>query len=272
VKIQASLPNNTSTKLTAGKPVNVPVKITNTGVTDVTYFADARLNTIGDLPLAELSGFNTDIPLPVPAGVTPNWLVPTETDQLTVAASATQPVNLDVGYQSGDPEVYGQGQGNSALVRINADQVSPGIWLANIGQHGPFAGPAPTGTVSVAAVSRGQLFDPAVTSTTGDVWQLGVDPSVNPALAAKIKAAAAARFGKNANPAGVKKAASIKAQADEPAPITLAPGQSATITVTITPTGTPGSVVHGHLYIDTFSVVTLDGDELIDLPYAYTVG
>ena len=61
------------------------------------------------------------------------------------------------------------------------------------------------------------------------------------------------------------------AAAAAPEPVTVAPGETATITVTITPTAAKGTVVHGHLYIDTFSQVTFSGDELIDLPYTYTV-
>jgi hypothetical protein len=262
--------------LKAGTPVNVPVKITNTGAAPLTYFADGRLSTIGDIPLAELSGNSTDIPLPVPPGVVPFWLVPTDVNQLTVAAAATQPVNLDILYLSGEPEVYSAAQGNGATVRVNAAQVSPGIWGADVGQTGPFAGPAPAGSVSVAALARGKLFDPAVTSSTGDVWQLGVNPSAASAsLLAKAKAAGArlARTaGKTAGPSQASANNAAPTPAAEPAPVTLAPGQSATITVTITPTGAKGTVVQGHLYIDTFNVITLSGDELIDLPYAYTVG
>ena len=109
-----------------------------------------------------------------------------------------------------------------------------------MGQHGPFAEPAPAGKVSLAAVARGELFDPALTSSTGDVWLRGV--------------------------------ASTGGAAPAATPLTIAPGATATITVTITPAGAAGTVVRGHLYIDTFSEVTLAGDELIDLPYAYTVG
>ena len=58
---------------------------------------------------------------------------------------------------------------------------------------------------------------------------------------------------------------------DLPVP-TLGPGQSTTITVTITPSAAKGSTVKGHLYVDTISQVTLNGDELIDLPYSYKVG
>jgi hypothetical protein len=288
VKIQASLPNSTAKVLKAGTPVDVPVKITNTGAAPLTYFADGRLNTIGDIPLAEQSGNATDIPLPVPPGVTPFWLVPPDTNRLTVAASATQPVNLDVFYQSGEPDVYAAAQGNGATVRVDAAQVSPGLWAADVGQTGPFAGPAPAGSVSLAAVARGQLFDPAITSSTGDVWQLAIDPAASPALAARARAAAA-HFGGARRPGGATGPAmsgatartgaaragtnaSTVGQAAEPTPVTLDPGQSVTITVTITPVGPAGSVVRGHLYIDTISVVTFGGDELIDLPYAYTVG
>jgi hypothetical protein len=272
VKVEASLPNSKAVTLKAGQAVDVPVKITNTGAAPLTYFADGRLNTIGDLPLAELSGASTDIPLPTPPGVAPFWLVPTETNRLTVAASATQPVNLDINYLSGEPEVYAAAQGNGATVRVNAAQVSPGIWTSNIGQTGPFAGPAPVGSVSVAAVSQGQLFDPAVTSSTGDVWQLGIDPGAASASMLARARAAAARAAGAAKPAGSASAAKSNADAAPPEPVTLAPGQSATITVTIAPTGAKGDVVHGHLYIDTINFFTLAGDELIDLPYAYTVG
>ena len=46
-------------------------------------------------------------------------------------------------------------------------------------------------------------------------------------------------------------------------PLTLAPGASGTVTVQITPSGAAGSVVTGHLYIDTANLVTVAGDELI---------
>ena len=54
-------------------------------------------------------------------------------------------------------------------------------------------------------------------------------------------------------------------------PITLNPGQTGTITVTITPSGASGTVVRGTLYIDNFDFFTEAGDELAALPYAYTI-
>ena len=37
------------------------------------------------------------------------------------------------------------------------------------------------------------------------------------------------------------------------------------------PSAAVGTQVHGHLYIDAFDPFLGNGDELIDLPYAYTV-
>lgn len=266
VKVSATLPSGATLK--AGKAVSVPVKVTNTGAAPLTYFADARLNTIGDLPLVEIGGGETT-PLPVPPGVYPQWVVPTESKQLTVQAAATQPVNLDLFYSSGEPEVYSSAQGNGAIVHVQAPQVSPGLWAADIGQTGPFDGPAPTGSVTSAAVAQGQLFDPAVTSSTGDFWQLFVG-SGDAAALAKIKAnAKAGLYVAQATGTSAKAGTSAAAATG---PVILKPGQSTTITVTITPSAAKGSTVKGHLYVDTISQVTLGGDELIDLPYSYKVG
>lgn len=264
VSVHASLPQHG--RLTAGVPVNVPVRITNTGPVAQTYFADGRLDTIGTVPLAELSGNSTNIPLPVPAGVNPQWLVPPDMRQLTTTATADQPVNLDFFYNSGEPDVYSAAQGNGATVQVNAAQVSPGLWIADVGQSGPFNGPAPSGQVSLSASAVGRLFDPDLTSSTGDVWQAGVDPSANPAAAAAIRA--------HGPTMSLRTGASAKAEAGpaaDPAPVTLNPGQSTTITVTITPSGAHGSKVSGRLFVDSFNFFTSAGDELIDLPYSYTV-
>jgi len=56
-------------------------------------------------------------------------------------------------------------------------------------------------------------------------------------------------------------------------PITINPGQSITIPVTITPSGAPGTVVLGTLYIDSFvnAPYSLTGNELAAISYAYTI-
>jgi hypothetical protein len=279
VQIQAQgLPDSASTKLAAGTPVNVPVKITNTGNQPLTYFADGRLDTIGTIPLDELSG-NSTVPLPVPSGITPIWLDPTETQQLTLSVTADQPVNADFFYNSGEPDLYSPANGNGATVNVRAQQVSPGIWNADLGQTGPFgtAGAQP-GTANLSAQAQGNLFDPAVTSTTGDIWTEGVNglDNATPAAAARLKASAEdirklLHGIRLARPA--QRAAASPADTPPPVtgPVTLAPGQSTTITVTITPAGASGSTVRGTLYIDDFNNLTDGGDELAAFPYTYQI-
>ncbi|WP_167978089.1 hypothetical protein [Lentzea indica] len=52
----------------------------------------------------------------------------------------------------------------------------------------------------------------------------------------------------------------------------LDPGETGTITVTITPRGPRGTVVSGVLYLDDFNEFSGTGDELRAFPYTYTIG
>ena len=90
--------------------------------------------------------------------------------------------------------------------------------------------------MNLAAVANTNPFDSAVTSSTGDVW-----------------------------------AQSVNASAPY-SPLTLGPGQTGTITLTITPNAPKGTVVHGFIGVDTFNLATFSGDELINIPYSYKVG
>jgi hypothetical protein len=88
-----------------------------------------------------------------------------------------------------------------------------------------------------------KVFDPAVTTAQGDFW-----------LASTGGQAALSNF----------------------APLTIYPGQTRIINVTITPSGSSGTVVSGHLYVDTFDgavppYLVTSGDEVAAIPYAYTV-
>ncbi len=90
--------------------------------------------------------------------------------------------------------------------------------------------------MNLAAVANTNPFDSAVTSTSGDIWAVSVDPSATYS------------------------------------PLTLDPGQSGTITLTITPNAPKGTVVHGFVGVDTFNFGTDAGDELVNIPYSYKVG
>jgi hypothetical protein len=55
-------------------------------------------------------------------------------------------------------------------------------------------------------------------------------------------------------------------------PLVLSPGQSGTINVTITPDPAQvGNTISGFLYIDTFNPAVTTGDEVVRIPYRYTV-
>ena len=90
--------------------------------------------------------------------------------------------------------------------------------------------------MNLAAVANTNPFDPDVSASSGDVW-----------------------------------AQSVGAKAPY-TPLSLGPGQTGTITLTFTPTGPKGTVVHGFLGVDTFNLASFAGDELINIPYSYKVG
>ena len=54
--------------------------------------------------------------------------------------------------------------------------------------------------------------------------------------------------------------------------MSIGPGQTRTITLTFTPNAPKGTVVRGFIGVDTLSLATFAGDELINIPYSYKVG
>jgi hypothetical protein len=91
--------------------------------------------------------------------------------------------------------------------------------------------------VTTSAVVLMQPFDTAVASDSGDIWSdltLGTSTYTNG--------------------------------------LVLAAGQSGLINVTITPSSQAvGTTVSGYLYIDTWSPFVSTGDEVVRIPYSYSV-
>jgi len=235
----AGLPHSASTKLAAGTPVTVPVTITNNGAAPEAFFVDPRLNTTTSLSLASFTGSTFALPL---ASGEPQWLVPTQTSGVQTSASASLPIVFDWGPNQGDPDLFSTaGTTASGSYTPSDGTAQPGFWFSAPDEIGPFGpGGAPAGTVSAAMTVTTKMFDPAVTSTTGDAWLASINP--------------AATF----------------------SPVIINPGQTAVINVTITPSGSSGTVVSGNLYVDDFvSFVPpfgqTTGDELAALPYTYTI-
>jgi Subtilase family len=249
VKASASgLPNSPSTTLPAGTPVTVPVTVTNTGAAPEDYFVDPRLDGTQTMTLAPYAPATVTLPN---TGPYPAWFVPTQTSSVHVTQTSTLPTMFDFGPNPGDPDLASAASGPAPLCTTTASAsdtppdglVSAGFWYAGPSECGPYPAPAPAGTASDAMTIQAKPFDPAVTSSTGDLWLASINP--------------AASF----------------------SPVVINPGQSATINVTITPSGPAGTVVSGNLYVDDFDSAVpppaysqASGDELAALPYEYTVG
>jgi subtilisin family serine protease len=229
----SGIPNSAGTVLPAGKPVTATITLTNTGNISKDFFADPRLN--GKVPQQLLGSDVNNVPLPLSLTAQPNWLVPTNTNALAVAAQGTVPITMDVSWAFGDPDFLGLSFGNDSIAALVAPEVAPGFFFGLPEATGPFT-TGTTGTVNLAAVANTNPFDSAVTSTSGDVW-----------------------------------AQSVNASAPY-SPLTLAPGATGTITLTFNPSAPKGTVVRGFVGVDTLNLATAAGDELVNIPYTYTVG
>ncbi|HEY0807397.1 MAG TPA: hypothetical protein VGD84_20195, partial [Pseudonocardiaceae bacterium] len=248
----SGLPNSAGTTLPAGKAVTVPVTVRNTGTAPQNFFVDARLDTVTGLRLTPAEP--ATLPLPMPGSApTPAWLVPSETNGVALIASATQPAMFDYGPTAGDPDLPSIVNGTTAIGAVHGNPLASGLWAAAPSEVGPTpaAGGAP-GSVTFDAIALTRAFDPAVSSPATDLWA----GSVMPVGAFHL--------------------------------VTVQPGQTATIPVTITPSGPQGTVVRGTLFIDQLVVgntgVVSDlnfsdpapfepnANELVGIPYQYTVG
>ena len=235
------LPDSPSVTLT-GTPTTVNVRVFNDGTGPESYFVDARLDTTAQYNLAPITGGATIAPLTATANL-PIFEVPTGTTELTAAAqtTGTEPIQFDMSSPAGDPDI-GSTSGLTVTAGYSADPVTQGVWDVLPTTVGPFGATGATPEVVEAAMlATTQAFDPSVSTPLGDMWETSVDPSL---------------------PFGA---------------IIVPPGQSATIPVTITPSGPSGTVVTGTLYVDDASLVLFgglvpNGNEVAAFPYSYTVG
>src|SRR5262249_39382360 len=108
------LPNSASTKLTAGHPVSVTVKIINRGAAAADFFVDPRLNTSAVVTLAPLNPPETGLSLPL-VGVPPLYLVPAQTSSVSVTASASLPIMFDYNAATGSPDLASSASGAGPL-------------------------------------------------------------------------------------------------------------------------------------------------------------
>lgn len=244
----AGLPDNLATALPGGAPVTATVTVTNNGSAPQAYFVDPRLNATQPLVLASFDGVSS-VALPN-AGSDPQWLVPTETSGVTVTQTSTVPTMFDTGADIGDPDLASSSlkAGSLCSTSPTASYNPPGgtapagLWYAGPSECGPYATAAAAGVATDSMTVQTKGFDTSVTSTTGDFWLSAINP------------------------------------ANSTSPLILNPGQTGTISVTITPSGASGTVVQGTLYVGvvasglpTAAYATDTADEVAAFPYAYTI-
>ncbi len=218
----------------------MPVAVRNNGAGPAAFFVDARLATTATLTLPTWPPGNNSVALPLTTDP-PQWLVPTDTSGIEIAAQASLPIEFDDTTYNGSPDIVAPTTGTSVTASYvpTGGTVQSGIWGAIPDEIGPYAGPAPAGTATMTLSATTMPFDPAVTSSTGDLW-LGY--------------AAYAGF----------------------QPLILNAGRIGTIYVTITPSGSSGTVVTGNLYVDDFvnglpPYGGIYGDEVAVFPYSYKI-
>jgi hypothetical protein len=242
-EVRASgIPNDSNTRLSASAgPVTIPITITNNGPVTQAYFADARLNAQVSLSLP-VNFACTAGSLP---GACLQIVVPTEVSDIQFIAQSPVPIDMDAlpfsGYEiaaTRSPDIFAKKVSADTIVaNLRVPEVPYGFWDAfpsNVGPYG--AGGAPTAPLNATSIITMQPFDAAVSADSGDFWadQVFLTNTYNP--------------------------------------LTLAPGQSGTINLTITPDPNQvGMAISGFIYIDTYNGIVLTGDEVVRIPYHYTV-
>jgi hypothetical protein len=244
--ISSNLP--TGATLKNGTAHTYQVTIHNSGQAPEAYFVDPRLSSTVTLALPN-QNTNVDassLTLPLAGSVAggppfPYYAVPTETSQISETLTGSAPVNFDSSYFPGDPDLEGIQAGDSASLTYSNAEISPGFWDLNPSEIGPYTSGAPAVTAAATFSAVTKAFDSSVSSSSGDFW------SVLEGLTGTF------------------------------APVYIPAGGSATITVTITPSGSSGSTDAGTLYVDDLTLASFfgfadpNGDEIAAIPYSYTI-
>lgn len=240
--VATGLPNNAGTKVSASaKPVTVTLDVINTGALVASYFADARLKTPTLTTLSPQPNCAATTTLPGACG---HYILPTQVSKVNFTAKGSVPITMDAyaftGFSVGtaNPDLYAVPTGTDTVqASLSESELPSGSWYVQPSEIGPYSiVGAPVANVSTGASVVMLPFDSAVSSSTGDVW---ADAVLGTATAN---------------------------------PLPIAPGEEGVITLQIKPDPSlVGKTVTGYVYVDTYSSYVGTGDEVVRLPYSYTV-
>lgn len=236
--------------LPAGRPTTVPVTVHNTGTAPEDFFLDPRLDRTADLALAPVESGTVTVPLPG-SEPSPTWLVPSETSSVTVDGRSTEPVMFDMAPETGDPDVLSSRGTATPTATVAGRPVQPGLWSVMPSPVGATPTAVTPTTATFGMVARTQPFDTSATSPATDLWL----DSTTPLAAMRL--------------------------------VTIQPGQSAVLPLTIIPAGARGTTVRGTVYVDQLAVgqtpvvnslnmndlapTEPTANDLVGLPYQYTI-
>jgi hypothetical protein len=242
----ANVPNSASTMLNAGATRTATITVKNTGNSPAIYFVDPRLAGSSEYALGFLTDPNGSLPLGNSAtnSNVPEFLVPPASTSMTAVANATKPVDFTMSPTTGTPEIAST-TGKTAVATLSAPDIMASTWGCPPTLVGPFAKATTGGKFSCAAFALTRTIDDTITSTGGNLWDNATDVNSPNAF-------------------------------DPGSAHVVQPGASTTLTVHITPTADEeGETLSGYLAVQTldfnFSTASVNGDELIHIPYSYSV-
>jgi hypothetical protein len=238
------LPDSASVKLSASKTTTATISLINTGLVTQAFFADARLIAWSPISLPPVVDPNCAVAVTLP-GACGQFVVPPETTTIAFTAKSTVPLNMDafneVGFLVGftdSPDIYAKKvAANTVTASLTEPEIPWGTWDVVPSEIGPYgAGGEPTKNVTMTALATTKKFDGTVSADSGDLW------------------------------------ADVVLGTNTFNPLILGSGEEGTITLSIKPTASEvGKTVTGYIFIDTFNPNVGTGDEVVAIPYAYTV-
>ncbi len=238
----SGLPDSASKKVSvSGAPLTAKITIINSGAVTEAFFADARLSTPTVTTLAPQT-CAAKATLPGTCGL---FYVPTEVSAIQFTAKSTVPIQMDaynnVGYNvgfTGSPDLFAKQTGTDTVTAsLTEPEIPFGAWIAVPSLIGPYgASGAPTKPVNLSASALVLPWDSAVAADSGDIW------------------------------------ADLTLGTNTYNPLMLASGEGGIITLTITPEASQvGKTYSGYVYVDTYNALVGTGDEVVRIPYEYTV-